>query len=275
MSIPRFQRWKSAGAIALAVVAFGATSAQSRTTPAAPSAIGQRDADAVKVLQRMATFVSGLSSFRLAMDASWDVVQRWGEKLEFGEQRMVTVRRPDSLRVDTTDRDGSSEVLVFDGRQLTVYRSAGNTWGSIALPGNIDQALQVVTGQLGMRMPMSRMLGSGFGSEVGAWAHTIRSVGTSMIGGVACDHVALSGDWEDVQLWISQGAQPLPQRVVVTYKRAEGHPQFRAQIRDWILNPAVPDSTFQFAAPANATMAPVGSMLPSMQPAVPALGAKP
>ena len=122
---------------------------------------------------------------------------------------------------------------------------------------------------------MSRMMSSGFGGEVGAWAHTIRSVGPATVGGVACDHVALSGEWEDVQVWIAQGAQPVPQRIVVTYKRAEGQPQFRAQLRDWLFDPAVPDATFQFTAPANATMAPVVPMLPRMQPPVPAEGAKP
>lgn len=276
MTSPRIARSTSRAAIALAAIALAATPALARRNAgAAASVVGTREDEAVKALARMGNFVSGLSSFRFSMDASWDVVQRWGEKIEFGEQRVVTVRRPDSVRVDTTDRDGSSDLFLFDGQKITVYRSAGNTWGQLPFSGNIDQALVHVTGNLGMRLPMSRMLGSGFGSEVGGWAHTIRLVGTATVGGVACDHVALSGEWEDVQLWIAQGAQPLPQRIVVTYKRAEGHPQFRAQLRDWLVNPSVPDATFQFAPPAGATMVPVGPMLPALQPAMPATGAKP
>ncbi|MFM8410817.1 MAG: DUF2092 domain-containing protein [Alphaproteobacteria bacterium] len=275
MSSSRFPRRCANGAFALALLALTATPALARKEAAPAQAIGTREPEALKTLQRMHSFLAGLGSFRFSMDASWDVVQRWGEKIEFGEQRVVTLRRPDSVRVDTTDRDGSADVLVFDGSKITVYQSAGNTWGSIPFAGNIDQAVTYVTGDLGMRLPMSRMLASNFGPQAGAWAHTVRSVGTANLGGVPFDHVAMSGEWEDVQVWIAQGAQPVPQRVVITYKRAEGHPQFRAQIRDWLLNPAVPDSTFQFTAPANATMAPVVPMLPRMQPPAPAVGAKP
>jgi hypothetical protein len=50
----------------------------------------------------------------------------------------------------------------------------------------------------------------------------------------------------DLQLWIAQGSQPLPQRLVITYTRAEGQPQFWAQFSEWNLSPEVPDSLFAF-----------------------------
>jgi len=55
-----------------------------------------------------------------------------------------------------------------------------------------------------------------------------------------------------VQLWIAKGDQPLPRRMVITYTRAEGQPQFRAQFSDWNLSPEVPDSLFAFTPPTGA-----------------------
>jgi hypothetical protein len=72
------------------------------------------------------------------------------------------------------------------------------------------------------------------------------------IAGVPCDHLALRGDWADLQLWIAQGDQPLPHRLVFTYKNAEGQPQFWAQFSDWNLSPDVPDSLFVFTPPEGA-----------------------
>jgi hypothetical protein len=59
-------------------------------------------------------------------------------------------------------------------------------------------------------------------------------------------------DTVDYQVWIPEGAQPLPLRMVLTYKNAEGQPQFRAQFSDWNLAPEVQDSQFAFSPPEGA-----------------------
>ena len=66
------------------------------------------------------------------------------------------------------------------------------------------------------------------------------------IDGVPCDHVAMHGSREDVQLWIARGDKPLLKRMVITYTRAEGKPQFSAQLSKWDLSPSARDSVFAF-----------------------------
>jgi hypothetical protein len=55
-----------------------------------------------------------------------------------------------------------------------------------------------------------------------------------------------------MQLWVARGNQPLPRRLVLTYKKAEGQPQFWAQFSDWNLAPDVPDSLFVLTPPEGA-----------------------
>ena len=55
-----------------------------------------------------------------------------------------------------------------------------------------------------------------------------------------------------MQLWVAQGQQPLPRRLVITYKHADGRPQFWAQLSDWNLSPEAPDSLFVFTPPKGA-----------------------
>ena len=47
-------------------------------------------------------------------------------------------------------------------------------------------------------------------------------------------------------------AEPLPRRLVITYKHADGRPQFWAQFSEWNLAPEVPDTLFVFTPPAGA-----------------------
>ena len=68
-----------------------------------------------------------------------------------------------------------------------------------------------------------------------------------------CDHLALRGEKEDVQVWIARGDEPVPRRIVITYRQIEGQPQFWAQFTDWNFSPELPDTTFTFAAPEGAT----------------------
>ena len=74
----------------------------------------------------------------------------------------------------------------------------------------------------------------------------------TLIDGVPTHHLAGRTETVDYQVWIAEGAQPLPLRVVLTYKNAEGQPEFRAQFSDWNLAPKVQDSQFTFTPPEGA-----------------------
>ena len=73
-----------------------------------------------------------------------------------------------------------------------------------------------------------------------------------MISGVMCDHLALRGEKEDVQVWIARGAEPVPRRSVITYRQIEGQPQFWAQFTEWNFSPEGAETTFTVAPPEDA-----------------------
>ncbi|MFY9942197.1 MAG: DUF2092 domain-containing protein, partial [Desulfobacterales bacterium] len=71
------------------------------------------------------------------------------------------------------------------------------------------------------------------------------------------DHLAVRSAEVDLQVWITQGDQPLPRRVVLTYKNAPGRPQFRADLSDWDLSPKLAADSFAFTPPAGAEQIPL------------------
>jgi hypothetical protein len=67
----------------------------------------------------------------------------------------------------------------------------------------------------------------------------------------------------DFQIWLTQGERPLPLRVVITYKKDVGQPQFRADLSDWNLDPKIDESALAFSPPAGAEAVPFMVTLPA------------
>lgn len=218
------------------------------TTPvfAADCADESFDPTAMKSIERLNDYLAGTKEFRVAFDVAYDIVQDDGQKLEFGDTRVVAVRRPGQMRVEDTDRDGAKTGIVFDGKEIIAYDLDAKVYARTPQPGSLDESLGHFVNDLGMHLAMEPILRGRLATDAKKWAHAVRYIGESTIAGVACDHVAMRGDWGDVELWIARGDKPLLQRIVITYVRAEGKPQFSAQLRDWDLDPDLSDKFFAF-----------------------------
>jgi hypothetical protein len=220
-------------------------SAQQTGPPAAPDSAAQ----AMAVLRRMAELLSQAPRFSVTLDIGFDAVQDSGQKIEFGETRKVVLRRPDRLRIDATKRDGSQSGLVFDGKDITVFHPQENVYATAARPGSVEEAVRYFVQDLDMRLPLAEMLSSHLAQRLQEQVRVAAYVEASSIAGVPCDHLAFRGDEADLQLWVAQGQQPLPRRLVITYRHADGRPQFWAQFSDWNLAPEVPDALFAYMPP--------------------------
>jgi hypothetical protein len=200
----------------------------------------------------MAVFLSQAQRFSVTADMGFDAVQDNGQKIEFGETRKILLSRPDRLRVDDTKRDGSVSELVFDGKSIMLYYAGDNVYAVVEKPGTVDDAVSYFVNDLGMRLPLAEMLNSKLSENITVETISAAYVEKASIAGVPCDHVILRGADADLQLWIAQGAEPLPQRVVITYYHLDGRPQFWAQFSDWNLKPKVSDKLFSVTPPEGA-----------------------
>jgi len=240
------------GAIAcvwtLALLAVAPGSAQQSGPTAAPDSTAQ----AMAVLQRMAEWLAQTPRFSVTVDIGFDAVQDSGQKIEFGETRQIVLRRPNHLRIDVSKRDGSKSAVVFDGKDLTVFHGQENVYATASRPGSVDEAVRYFVHDLDMRLPLAELLYSHLAQDLPERVQVADYVESSSIAGVPCDHLALRGDEADLQVWVAQGQQPLPHRLVITYRHADGRPQFWAQFSDWNLAPEVPDALFAYTPPPGA-----------------------
>jgi hypothetical protein len=219
---------------------------------AAATAGTESQREAAAILKRMTEYLAGLSSFTVNFRDGYDVVQASGQKIEFGESRSVAVARPDRLRVEEVSSDGRRDFALFDGRTVTVYDGDAQVYAQAPQPGTLDDALVYFVRDLRMRMPLALLLTTRLPAELPARITALDYVEETDIWGTPADHVAGRTANVDFQFWISQGRQPLPLRVLITYRNEPGQPQFWANLSNWNTAPAIAKSSFEFAPPKGA-----------------------
>ena len=257
------RRLKLAVAFSWALVLLAGGPLYAQQTSAAEAK--KSEEQAMGVLKRATTFLAQAKGFSVTIDAGFDAVQDSGQKIEFGETRKVVLRRPDRLRIDDTKRDGSTDGLVFDGKEITVFHTKQKVYATAAKPGSVDQAVAFAVNDLDLRVPLAELLNSNLDKALPQKVRSAAYVEQSSIGGVPCDHVAFRGDEVDAQMWISRDKQPLPLRIVITYKLTDGRPQYWANFSDWNFSPQAPDSLFVYQPPKDAAKV---AFSPRLQPGI-------
>jgi hypothetical protein len=88
----------------------------------------------------------------------YDAVQQSGKKIDYGEGRKATVSRPDRLRFDVERSDGEKVLVVFNGKDITVYTAKNNVYATVSRPGTLDEAIKYAVDDLKIRVPLAMML---------------------------------------------------------------------------------------------------------------------
>jgi hypothetical protein len=258
----------TAGAAALVLAAGLAHAQQPAPVKKAPAAaaVTESQAQANVILMRMADFLAGAQRFSVSVRAGYDAVQTSGQKIEFGETRKVTVSRPNRLRIEGERSDGAKTLTVFDGKEILLIDATSNVYATAPQPGGLDDTIFHFVKELGMRLPLAVLLVSQLPAELKNRVRVVDYVEKTNIHGSTSHHLAARTDMVDFQIWVADGDTPLPQRVVITYKKVKGEPQFWAQFSDWNLAPAISDSTFLAKPPDGAQKVAFAAQLPRLSP---------
>lgn len=264
LSSTKSERLVLSAAILLAVAAPG--SAQETTALEAPPADPANayaqvvSPEAQAVLDRMTSYLQGLQTFSIETQASRDEVVALGYKLQNNERSVIVVQRPNKLRAEISG-DIRNRTFVYDGAGLTMYSPDDAVFTRTEAPDNLADLIGTLL-DIGVEMPLIDVLYQG---TAGTLADDVRGgilVGESTIDGVASDHLAFRQANVDWQLWVEQGARPLPRKIVITTRYEVGDPQYQAVLH-WNLKPKIRSSTFEFNPPAGATEIPLDAVASS------------
>jgi hypothetical protein len=203
------------------------------------------EAEAKGLLKAMSDYMADQPTISFAYDSDLDIVTGDLQKLKFASSGTVALSRPDKIRVTRTGGFADVE-MVFDGKQLSVLGKNLNRYAQVEAPGSIDQLVDNIRVNLGIEAPGADLLLSNVYDQLMEAVVDVKDLGSGVVGGVECNHLAFrtaSVDWE---IWIATGDQPHPCRYVVTSKLTSQAPEYRIDISDWKAGPDVIDDDFAF-----------------------------
>ena len=209
------------------------------------------DARADRILREMGEYLKTAGEFSFHQDMVYDVVLTSGQMIQFGGRSDVSVRRPDRLRAEY-DGDERNNRLYVDGSRFTIYDLATNVYAVYEVPAGLDTALDAVFEKVGYSVPTSDLV---YANPYAVLIENVQSgflVGRHAVGDTPCHHLAFSQESIDWQIWIEDGPQPVPRKLVITYKSEPGSPQHTSILSNWNFQPRLSESYFHFQPPAGA-----------------------
>lgn len=209
------------------------------------------DPVADKLLKSMSATLASAKTLSFNADINFDQLIVSGQQIQYGGAAKVMLKRPGNAYAEYAG-DLNAKKVWYTGGEVTVLDLNTNFYGKLPVPSDLDDAMDTLMTQYGFTLPLSDVLTSdpykAFVSNVAAGV----VIGDSTINGQACKHLAFVEKYIDWQIWISNGPQALPCKLVITYKTLPGGPQYAAEFYDWAINPTIDASAFAPVLPKGA-----------------------
>ncbi|MCL6740613.1 DUF2092 domain-containing protein [Sphingomonas sp. RB56-2] len=221
----------------------------------AGTAGGAQDAssqNARALLKAMSDYLAAQKVISLSYDSVFEVVSEDHQKLQLATSGTVLLSRPD--KIHTTRKSGFSDTeMIFDGKTLTILGKGQNAYVQAEAPGTVDTLVDQLRDKFHRQLPGADLLMANVYDALMTDVTDVKDLGSGVIGGQECDHLAFRAKDTDWQIWIAQGASPYPCRYVITSKGVDQAPQFTMTIRDWKAGATAGQADFSFTPPAGST----------------------
>jgi hypothetical protein len=211
-----------------------------------------------ELVRQMSDRLARVTALAVVAEEVYDEVPADGPRQQLTSVRRVAMRRPDRLVGDASG-DAVNRSFWYDGRTFSALDRAQNVWASGQVPPTIDAALDWVFDQTGTVIPLADFLYANVYDRLMDKVQRGVYLGIHEAAGVPCHHLSFEQATIDWQIWIDAGADPLPRKLVISYKTEDEVPQYSVTIRRWNLEAKVPEALFTFAPPEGATRVEVTS----------------
>lgn len=205
-----------------------------------------------RMLRDMSDYLKAAPQLSFHAEIAYDDLLPTGQKLQLAAAYDVALRRPDRVYTEYWG-DAGGRRLWYDGKTITLYDPVLSVYASEPAKPTIDATLDHLIKVLGFTPPLSDLMTSDPGATLRQNLLFGFYVGATEVEGVRCHHLAFVEQNIDWQIWIEDGTQWVPRKLVITYKTIPGAPQFAAVLSDWDFATRPPDALFTAQLPAEAS----------------------
>lgn len=214
------------------------------TAVAEKNTINAVDQRAITILKGASSFLSKQKQFSLSAEIWEDFVLDNGNKIQLAKTVEINLHRPGHVMIKVATVQ-PERTYFYNGKSVTYVDQRSGFFGIAPAPATIDKALVEMERTYGLTFPLDDLLMSNPYLESAAKAGSGQYLGTEMILGKECHHLAFQHEHIDWQAWIQEGPAPLIRKIVITHKQEPGFPQYTAifktldlltDLSDYLLN---------------------------------------
>lgn len=209
---------------------------------------GKHDPKAVAVLDNMGEYIGGLHSASFSVETSFDATVPDLGTLQRNRTSDVYLVGPNKMHVYVQGDRGRSGVW-YNGSTAWFYSFDKRIYDKVAAPPTIIAAIDSMHHAYGVEFPGADFLYPTFTIDLLENNPTVQYVGTTIIGGIPCDHIVARNGESSKEIWVASSGPAIPVRLMIATKQGE---RFESTIRNWVSNPQLDSSMFEFIAPEDA-----------------------
>jgi hypothetical protein len=206
---------------------------------------------AVDALKQMSNYLMQQQTLQIGTEGSLDVVTGDGQRIQLDGTTTYKIRRPGFV-IDYVS-DMKSRRFIYDGKTFTVYSPKLGYYASVPAPATNREVLDAIYTKYGISLPLVDLFrwGDGTNADRIKALKSAYDVGPATIDGAETEHYAFREANVDWEVWIQQGDQPLPRKLVIVDRTDPARPTFTTRLT-WQVNPTFTDADFAFVPDANA-----------------------
>jgi len=234
------------------VAAIAAPFAMAQNEGADPYA-GERKIDpkAEEYMGAACSFLRSQKSFSVHSEATTEQLFQSGRRIQRSRGGTVVLQRPDKLYADFQS-DKGHRMMHFDGKTLVINDVDQKVYGKIDSPGTVETMLTAAQDKFNVVLPLADLLYEDPCAALKTSVENAWYLGKSYFAGEYYHHILMSAPEVDLQVWVTEGKQPVIRKIFITYKNEPGEPQFGAVLTDWNFKPRINKAKFDFKPPADA-----------------------
>ncbi|MGB7291089.1 MAG: DUF2092 domain-containing protein [Thermodesulfobacteriota bacterium] len=199
------------------------------------SQIDKIDPRADSLLKEMSNFLATKYKYTFKAEIMFDQMLDSGRKLQRSASEKVFVQKPNKVYIEYIS-DVGGQKFWYDDSNATILDLPRRAYSKIVAPDSIDQTFDELLKRYSYSLPLSELL---FVNPYKILLEHVEAgyyIGSSVVFGVPCNQLAFVDRNVDWQIWIEDGQRKVPRKIVLTYKKIPGSPQFIAILKDWIFD---------------------------------------
>ncbi len=210
------------------------------------------DSLAAYVLDRAVERIQNLVSCTYTAHITYDVSTADLGLVKHSYTDKVSMRFPDKMLITSTG-DKGRRLMAYNGKKFYLYSYVNHNYVEVTAPETILGTIHAINNNYGIEFPAADFFYPTFTDDIIATGGSLIYLGTTWVGDKECHHIAgMDTKGTGFQFWITD-IQFLPVKMVMVYGSEKGGPQYEAIYTDWVLNPVLSDSMFEFIPPPSAS----------------------